>query len=164
MKLYQSVVAILFFMLCEVPVIRAQHAIVISGGQATGTGGNASYSIGQVNYMYIKNTDGSVSQGVQHAFEIFAVEVDTGSGTGFHILVTAYPNPASQFLNLRIDEGKIEDLSYRIVDESGREIAQHKIVDKETTVSLADLHNSLYFVKVYKSIFVMKTFKIVKTK
>ena len=50
----------------------------------------------------------------------------------------------------------------KIFDEQGRLISQQKIVDKLTTIALNELGNSLYFVKVYKSIFLMKAFKIIK--
>lgn len=164
MKLYKSTFVILFFIACATSVVLAQSDVIVSGGRATGSGGNATYSVGQVNYSYIKSGNGSMSQGLQHAFEIFVVKEETDTTSGFQISATVYPNPTAGFLNIRIDEGKIEDLSYRIIDEEGRLVAQQKIVNKETPVSLVDLKNSLYYVKVYKSIFVMKTFKVVKTK
>ncbi len=53
--------------------VRAQESIVASGGEATGTGGSSSYSIGQVSYTSNQGTGGSVEQGVQQPFEIYAV-------------------------------------------------------------------------------------------
>ena len=150
-------------MLCDLPVIQAQSSVNAAGGRATGTAGNVSYSIGQVNYIHTKNNDGTTMQGVQQPYEIYAIEVDSGNGNEFQIAATAYPNPASGFLKLRIDEGKIEDMYYRIYDGHGKLVTQQKIVSTETTISLLSLSNTFYFLKVYKSIFVVKSFKIVKS-
>jgi hypothetical protein len=43
----------------------AQHGNVAAGGQATGAGGTASYSIGQVNYLTASGNNGSLIQGLQ---------------------------------------------------------------------------------------------------
>ena len=162
MKLYKSFIAILIFMICDTTIMLAQKGVVATGGRASGSGGSVSYSIGQTNDISIKNNVRTVTQGLQQPFEIFVIEEDSIIRNDFQISATAYPNPASAYLRLRIDEGKIEDLFYKIFDEQGRLISQQKIVDKLTTISLNELGNSLYFVKVYKSIFLMKSFKIIK--
>ena len=58
------------FLLCVVFSIKAQQSIITSGGEATGTNGSASYSIGQLITTTTTNGTGSVSAGVQQAFEI----------------------------------------------------------------------------------------------
>lgn len=162
MKLYKSFIAILIFMICDITILLAQKGVVATGGRASGSGGSVSYSVGQTNDISIKNNVRTVTQGLQQPYEIFVVEEDSIIRKDFQISATVYPNPASGYLRLRIDEGKIEDLYYKIFDEQGRLISQQKIVDKLTTISLNELGNSLYFVKVYKSIFLMKSFKIIK--
>lgn len=162
MKLYKSFIAILIFMICDITILLAQKGVVATGGRASGSGGSVSYSVGQTNDISIKNNVRTVTQGLQQPYEIFVVEEDSIIRKDFQISATVYPNPASGYLRLRIDDGKIEDLYYKIFDEQGRLISQQKIVDKLTTISLNELGNSLYFVKVYKSIFLMKSFKIIK--
>lgn len=162
MKLIKLFITILFFIICLTSLVNAQSGVVSSGGRVSGSGGSVSYSIGQTNDISIKNNVRTVTQGLQQPFEIFVIEEDSIIRNDFQISATAYPNPASAYLRLRIDEGKIEDLFYKIFDEQGRLISQQKIVDKLTTISLNELGNSLYFVKVYKSIFLMKSFKIIK--
>jgi hypothetical protein len=162
MTLIKSLTLFIALFLIGAQGILAQQDVISSGGKATGSGGSASFSVGQVNYSYIKTTDGSASQGVQQTWQISVVYQDT-TGKGFDISATTYPNPASTYLKLRIDEGKIEDMSYKLYDEEGRYVTGDNIVDRETTINIRDLKHTLYFLKVYKSIFVMKTFKIVKT-
>ncbi len=47
-----------------------QTSVNTAGGEVENTSGSVSYSIGQVAYTSVSNSNGSVSQGVQHAFEI----------------------------------------------------------------------------------------------
>jgi hypothetical protein len=48
----------------------AQTATVSAGGNAIGTGGSVSYSVGQIAYTNNSNSNGSVAQGVQYPYEI----------------------------------------------------------------------------------------------
>ena len=45
----------------------AQDAIPATGGDATGSGGSASYTVGQIGYTTNTGTNGSVAEGVQQA-------------------------------------------------------------------------------------------------
>ena len=49
---------------------QAQEAVATAGGDASGTNGNVSYTVGQVVYTTNTGTTGSVAQGVQQPFEI----------------------------------------------------------------------------------------------
>ena len=53
-------------------ITRAQQTISSTGGDAKGTGGSASYTIGQQDYISYYNTYGFVIQGVQQPFEIYS--------------------------------------------------------------------------------------------
>lgn len=50
--------------------MQAQETTLTAGGEATGSGGSVSYSIGQLFYMTKTGTTGSVSEGVQQPIEI----------------------------------------------------------------------------------------------
>ena len=160
MKAGKIYITVFCFFVSEATLIYAQSNVGAAGGRATGTGGNASYSIGQVNFISIKNSNGLVTQGVQHPYEIYVVKGE--AETGIQLTISANPNPATEFFVLRIEEGWFDNLSYRIYDGGGKLITQQKIVDKETRISMSKLTNAYYFVKVYKSIFEVKSFKIVK--
>ena len=53
--------------------LQAQESVNATGGNASGSGGSASYSVGQVVYTNNTGTSGSVAQGVQQPFEISVV-------------------------------------------------------------------------------------------
>jgi hypothetical protein len=84
--------------------VMAQESVNATGGDATGSGGSASYSVGQLVYTTNSGTDGSVAQGVQQAFEISVV---LGIEEANEIKLSAYPNPTTNYLTLNIAEFEI---------------------------------------------------------
>ena len=48
----------------------AQESINATGGDASGSAGSASYSVGQVAYQTLAGTNGSIAEGVQQAYKI----------------------------------------------------------------------------------------------
>lgn len=53
--------------------LQAQTSVNVTGGNASGSGGSASYSVGQFVYQTHTGTSGSVSEGVQQPYEISVV-------------------------------------------------------------------------------------------
>lgn len=54
-----------FLLTISMGSLQAQKAVDASGGDASGTGGTVSYSIGQIDYMALSATSGKVNEGVQ---------------------------------------------------------------------------------------------------
>ena len=65
-------VSTVFLFLCS-PFLYAQQSTNAGGGDATGTGGSAAYSVGQVAYTSNIGTGGTESQGVQQTYIISTV-------------------------------------------------------------------------------------------
>ena len=87
--------------------LQAQESVNATGGDALGSGGSASYSVGQVVYTTNTGTNGSVAQGVQQAFEISVVtSIEEAQG----ITLLAYPNPTTDYLTLFIGEFECSNL------------------------------------------------------
>jgi hypothetical protein len=47
-----------------------QNTISSAGGNAKGSGGSASFTVGQIFYTKLSGTNGSVVQGIQQPYEI----------------------------------------------------------------------------------------------
>ena len=141
--------------------VQAQEAVLTSGGDATGSGGSVSYSVGQIVYTTNTGTNGSVAQGVQQPFEISTVTA-IAEAKGIILNCSAYPNPATNFLTLKIENYKIENLSYQIYDISGKLLLNNKINDTETSIPMESMSSANYFLKVIQSDKEVKTFKIIK--
>jgi hypothetical protein len=139
----------------------AQSSLHTAGGNATGPGGTVSFSVGQVAYQTITSADFSVSQGVQQPYEI---SVLTGSEavSGINLMISAFPNPATDYLVLKFSEGDFKGYSYMLIDKAGKLLRSGDIMNYDTFLSLKGLASATYFFKVFKSKQEMKTFKIVK--
>jgi hypothetical protein len=139
----------------------SQESIVVSGGNAAGTGGTASYSIGQIAYTSLPGSDKNAIQGVQQPYEI--TKLGTNEFTEISLTMTAYPNPAVDELNLVVDIDKLDHLSYGLFDINGKIVSQNlKIAASETRVSMQGLNRGIYFLVINKDTKNIKTFKIIK--
>lgn len=140
--------------------LKAQDAIPTSGGNASGSGGTVSYTVGQVVYTTNTGSNGSVSQGVQQPYEISVV-----SGIGVNTInlsCTAYPNPTTDKLTLSVENIEKLNLSYQLLDINGKILESNKVEGSETCISMGNLTPSIYFLKVSDGIKEVKTFKIIK--
>ncbi|MCX6327860.1 MAG: T9SS type A sorting domain-containing protein [Bacteroidia bacterium] len=139
--------------------LQAQVAIVASGGTATGSG-TVSYSVGQVVYTVITNS-GSVAQGVQQPYEISVVTgLETAKGISLEINV--YPNPATDYLKLKIDGEVKTQCIASLYDINGNLLHTIKVESNETTIVMGNYVSSTYFLKVTDNNKEIKTFKIIK--
>ena len=144
--------------------LQAQTSVNATGGNASGSGGSASYSLGQVVYTTNIGANGSVAQGVQQPFEISVVTA-IEEAKGINLSVTAYPNPTTDFLQLKVDASttlSIQSMSYQLYDMNGKLLQSEKITGNQTSIVMSNLVPANYFVKVTQGNKEVKTFKIIK--
>lgn len=144
--------------------LSAQADIASAGGNASGSGGNLSYSIGLVNFTMNSGEAGSVSQGVQQAYEINVVDGIPESNV-IDLSVFVFPNPASDFLLLRhsaMSFYKSGMLSYNLYDLKGQLLKSEMITNNETVIEVNNFAPSIYFLTVNNNDKEIKSFKIVK--
>jgi hypothetical protein len=148
-----TIVALIFSV-----ALHAQESPTAAAGEATGTGGTASYSVGQVVYTTATGTNGSVAQGVQQPFEI-STTVGINE-TSINLELSVYPNPTTDYLTLKVADNS--NLNYQVYDLQGKVIENKKVTANSTTISLEGQPTATYFLSVTKNNQVVKTFKIVK--
>ena len=142
-----------------VGTLSAQKATVASGGEAAGTGGTSSYSVGQVVYTTDTGTNGSVAKGVQQPYDI---SITTGiTETTISLTLSVYPNPTTNYLTLKIEEA-YKSASYQLIDLQGKVIKSNKVDGDETTIKMEGLPTSIYFLSISDNNQLIKTFKIIK--
>lgn len=141
-------------------ISHAQNNTVASGATATGTTGSATYSIGQIDYQTNNGSSGTISQGMQQAFEI--VTLSTNDVPQIQLVAIVYPNPTVQNVTLSIKDFDITNLNYQLFDIQGRIISNGKITQNETQIEMSHLAASNYFLKVTQANKDLKTFKIIK--
>ncbi len=152
-----------FFLVMGLSSLSAQEAIPVSGGNASGTGGTVSFSVGQVAYTVVDGTEYSISQGVQQPYNITVV-TGVGNASLISLSCSVYPNPATDYLILRVDgyTPSKDKLEYRLFNVSGSLLSQGKVDDSEVRVQVANLSPATYFLKVMEQGQDVKTFKIIK--
>ncbi len=146
-------------LLCIGLTAQTQQATTATGGDASGSGGSVAYSVGQV--VYTTNTDafGTLSQGVQQAYEIFAYDFIE---TRLNISLLVFPNPATDHLILQIEDYSNEKLSYQIFDIRGKLIRAKAVTGNQTKVDLHNLPSATYYFHIVQENKKVQTFKIMK--
>ncbi|HNW76997.1 MAG TPA: T9SS type A sorting domain-containing protein [Bacteroidales bacterium] len=141
--------------------LQAQVSVDAAGGNASGSGGSASYSVGQMVCSTHTGTNGSVTQGVQQPYEISVITA-IKEVKDIHLLASAYPNPVNSLLTLCVNESDISNLSYKLHDMHGKLLQKGDITETRTLIEMGNLVPSTYFLTVTQNNQDVKTFKIVK--
>jgi hypothetical protein len=134
----------------------AQTAVATAGGEA----GTVSYTVGQVFVDVATSDKGSLTAGVQQAYEITIVEVGVADRL-VTLEAAVYPNPVTDRLVLRVDDAAAA-LRYILTDANGRAIATDNIVDAQTGIEMGNLAQGVYFLRVDDGNAAVRTFKVVK--
>ncbi|MGC4130469.1 MAG: T9SS type A sorting domain-containing protein [Bergeyella sp.] len=140
--------------------IQAQQAISASGGNATGSGGSSSYTVGQMAYNSYSSSAGSVNQGVQQPYEIFTLATDDVSAEKKEILL--YPNPVQDLLYVDFGKEAAGNSSYQLFDAQGKLVKQGNLNQKKNELDMRTLPQSIYIIKIVEDDKNVKTFKIIK--
>ncbi len=152
---------LLIVVMCFSGSMQAQTSVNASGGDASGSGGTVAYSVGQVVYTSNSASTGTVDQGVQHAYEIYTVSIKE---IAMNISLTAFPNPTTENLTLRISDYNNEKLSYQLFDLQGKALNTGQIVGPQTLINMNSLPRATYFLNVLdQENKKVQSFKIIKT-
>jgi hypothetical protein len=139
-------------------VVKAQESLSAAGGEATGGGGSASYTVGQLFYNTYSGPNGSVAEGVQQPYEISVItSIEEIPG----IISAVFPNPVTEFLILRTELDGM-NISFRLFDFSGRLLDEKRITDHETMIYMGRYSPGTYFLIITDGNRDLKTFKIIK--
>lgn len=157
-KLKLIAVILLCFGITE---LYAQEAIPATCGDISGSDGSVCYSIGQIVYSTNVGTNGSVAEGIQQPWEISDID-GIEEAKDFSLNCTAYPNPTTDVLTLKVENYNISNLSYQIFDLNGKLIENKKITGIETSINMINCVSSIYFLKVFDNTKVLQSFKLIK--
>ena len=142
--------------------LQAQNNTVSGGGQASGTGGSVSYTVGQIAYAALTGTNGSLIQGVQQPYEISIVT--SLEDLAIDIKAQVYPNPTTDQLVLSVGTEEYKNLRYLLVDLQGKVIKTDRIINSNSTLDVTKLSNGTYFLRVLSNNKPIKTFQVIKNK
>jgi hypothetical protein len=141
--------------------LKAQEAVLASGGEASGSAGTVHYSVGLVFYTTSKGTTGTVAEGVQQPYEISIVSASESVNEGIQS-IQVYPNPVTDHLNLVVNYREASKLSYQLYDMKGNLLENSLLTRDETLLDMSKYAPATYFVRVIKCREEIITFKIIK--
>jgi hypothetical protein len=161
MKVMKSGITTLLLLGFALSGLHAQEAIPATGGDASGSGGSASYSVGQVVYTTNTGTNGSLAQGVQQPYEISVVS-GIKEAIDIALLCSAYPNPTTDFLTLKVENYSFENLRYHLYDIQGKLMESKILTSDETSIEMNRFTPATYLLIVIHNNIEVKTFRIIK--
>lgn len=138
--------------------LQAQSNTVSAGGTASGSGGSATYTIGQIDYSNASGSNGSINEGVQQPYEFFR---DLGIAEGHQLELSVYPNPATDIIVLELGESQ-DDLTYLLYDTNGKLIERHPIKSTQTQIDLSELSAGEYHLRIEERSIEIENIKIIK--
>lgn len=118
----------------------AQQNTVPTGGDASGSGGTVSYTVGQIDYSNASGTDGSTNEGVQQPYEFFDPDASLEE-IGWNAQL--YPNPTSDNIILELQAVPV-DARYAIYDAKGKLLTEGAIDALQTTIDMRAFPPAVY--------------------
>jgi hypothetical protein len=149
--------------------ISAQQSLNTTGATAIGTGGSATYTVGQVVYTTNSSTSGLVAQGVQQPYEIFEIAEDNEDPVAFPeihkgvtLSVSAKFSPSTDRLLLQVPNLGASKITFELFSLQGKRIQSHNITQMQTEIDMSHLGAAPYIAKIMQGSATIKTFKIIK--
>jgi hypothetical protein len=137
----------------------AQQSINAGGGDATGSNGKVSFTIGQIDYVTATGSGGSVSQGVQQPFEIFTLGTDDIPEIKLEFSI--YPNPTTDLLYIKNGNNDLK-FKYQLFDISGKLIFTSFTSVQEDQINMTSYQAGTYILVIQSDNNLTKSFKILK--
>lgn len=136
-----------------------QSNTVSSGGTVSGSSGNVSYTIGQIDYSSQTGSGGNINQGVQQPYEIYGTTNLNELGENIHLTIGPNPTLDKLFLTSHLSN---EELFYLLTDVNGKILIETTKLQDKTELDLSRLPVGMYHLVVKNSALEIKSFKIIK--
>jgi hypothetical protein len=141
--------------------LQAQEVVLSANGNATGNTGTVSYSVGQVAYLTKSGTSGIITEGVQQPYEII-IPAGIDDKNGITLECYIYPNPASRYVKLKIENHEIKNLNCQLLNMNGLPLQQIKVESEESYIPMDDLAKATYFLIISENGKTLKTIQVIK--
>ena len=145
-------------MLCYTAVY-SQQVVSTAGLTSQTASGGISYTIGECVTETFSTSNTTLTQGFQQA-KLTITGINGISNLGYTI--TAFPNPASDFVKLSVSDNKVKDLRYALYDMNGKVISFKQLENAEMLIPFSDVSPASYILKVFSGQQEVKSFKIIK--
>lgn len=141
--------------------IFCQSNTVTTGGTANGSGGSATYSIGQADYISSSGSGGEINQGNQQPYEFYLLNELTEVQN--NLSISLGPNPTIDEINLIFNGEFHSGYSFELRDEMGRLILDRQALLKEQKIEMTQIAPGKYFLNIYQNNDLLKSYQLIKT-
>lgn len=122
----------------------AQDSANAAGSNATGPGGSVSYSVGQIVYTSQNGNAGNLTQGVQHAYEVYYTSMQEAGKFELRL----FPNPTAEQLTLIMSEYTDEGWFCELYDINGKLLLKKNIMSNETQIDMIQFPPAIYSLRI----------------
>jgi hypothetical protein len=157
MKNMKGVLLVFLMLYCNDYKAAAQSGTGAAGGDGSGTGGSVSYTIGLTSYSNAATSSALVTEGIQQPYEIFIL-----GSLPTHFKASVFHNPTNDYVILNVENNPLQNLSYALVDITGKVISTKSIIENQTQIPMKSLHSSTYFLNLLMGGKKAKSFQIIK--
>jgi len=159
-KLYSIYfIVIFYYILSGYEKINAQEVVSSAGDSHSNANGSISYTLGEPVIETFTGDNNILTQGFQQS-NIVVTAIDELPGLDFEI--TAFPNPATEIVKLRIGKESIAGMQYMLYNMNGNLLMKNRLVGTETEIPFMDLSPAEYILIISDKNKELKSFKIVK--
>ena len=138
-----------------------QTSVNAAGGEASGSGGVASFTIGETIFTDPSGDGGISSQGVQQTYDI-STGIDELASV--ELLLNIFPNPASSTVTLSIAEPNVTDFRYRMYDLNGKLLLENRVQADLSLIPIENYPDATYLLEVLLDNRPVKSFTIIKNR
>ncbi len=153
---------LIFFLAGLLPsLLYAQETVPATGANASGSGGTASYTLGQLFFHSFSTPAGQLDEGVQQPYEIIRVSrhhTPSNPDADYRI----FPNPATDHLLLICPLHEERTVTARVTDIHGRILKLFIIRSTRTRIDMTPFSPGIYFLLLEENRYSPTTFKIIK--
>jgi hypothetical protein len=138
----------------------ARPELICSAGDSYS---NSSYlmdwSIGELSIETYTSSTMIISQGF-HQGEYVVTRID--EIPFFDFSITAFPNPTSDLICLKVESTKVEHINYAVSDISGKVLLNGNTANQLEQINFSNYAPGVYFMSVTQNNKLLKSFKIIK--
>jgi len=146
------------FMLCCITGY-SQQVVSSAGATSQTSSGGISYTIGEAITETHTASGKTLTQGFQQT-KLVITAIHETKDLGYTL--TAYPNPANDFVKLSVSDSKVNGLRYVLYDLNGKIISSKQLDNTEMVIPFSDAASASYILKVFNGQQEVKSFKIIK--
>jgi hypothetical protein len=148
----------LIFLVCGV-AMQAQQVIATAGNFSSNTSGSLSWTIGEGIIETYTGTGMILTQGFQQSTRTSTATQNLSSNA---MEISAYPNPTSDFVSLKVNIKSPINLKFSLYDVYGKLVLDQKLESNESKISFNNLASGVYLLKLFSYEKEIKAIKIIK--